>query len=74
MKLEGYVMAKDTDEAQETVEREQRKRWPEVKWMHGREVEGESDNYRCRFGPTTQMLKGKKSLQPNVQDHRSQPK
>lgn len=61
IKLEGHVMAKDSWEAAVVVEADQRKRWPDVKWMHDREVEDEGENEGFKFGPTIQLLKGRKS-------------
>lgn len=53
MKLEGRVVARDASEACDKVERQMRAKWPTVRWMHGREIEGDG----VTFGPTVQKLK-----------------
>lgn len=49
---DGYAI--DVAEALKTTEAEMRARYPKIKWMHGREVEGGG----VLFGPTVRMLKG----------------
>jgi len=60
MSLQGHVMARDSSHAGEIVEKDMRKKWPDIKWMQGRDVEGEGDWECVRFGPTVQQLKGRK--------------
>lgn len=53
MKLEGRVEARDASEACDKVEKQMRAKWPTVRWMQGREIEGDG----VTFGPTVQKLK-----------------
>lgn len=53
MKLEGRVEARDASEACDKVEKQMRAEWPTVRWMQGREIEGDG----VTFGPTVQKLK-----------------
>lgn len=59
-RFEGTGYAKDSRDACDNVEKMMRAKWPEIKWKHGREVEGEGDNRGVKFGPTVQMLRTKK--------------
>lgn len=63
MSLQGHVWATDSSQAGDIVESEQRARWPEVRWMHGKEVEGEGENYNVQFGPTTQQMKATREVE-----------
>lgn len=53
MKLEGRVVAKDASDAIDKVEKQMRAKWPTVRWMQGKEIEGDG----WTFGPTVQKLK-----------------
>jgi len=55
LKLEGNVTASGAKAAADIVEEEMRILHPTVRWMRGREVEGNG----CTFGPTVQKLKKK---------------
>ena len=46
-------MAADSGAACDKVEREMRAKYPTIRWMQGREIEGDG----WRFGPTVQKLK-----------------
>jgi hypothetical protein len=59
LKLEGYVTAADARAACDIVEREMRAKHPTVRWMQGREIEGDG----FTFGPTVQKLKRKQNEQ-----------
>jgi hypothetical protein len=54
IKLQGRVVAKDASAACDLVDAEMRKQHPNIKWMQGREIEGNG----FRFGPTVQKLRG----------------
>ena len=53
MKLEGRVVATDASAACDKVEKQMRAEWPTVRWMQGKEIEGDG----MTFGPTVQKLK-----------------
>lgn len=53
-KFSGSGFAGDADEAIKIIEKMMREKFPAMRWMHGREVEGGNVTY----GPTVQMLKG----------------
>ncbi len=64
MKLEGRVEARDASEACDKVEKQMRAKWPDVRWMQGREIEADG----VTFGPTVQKLKTPiKARKQNVQ-------
>lgn len=53
MKLEGRVVAHDASEACDRVEKQMRAEHPTMRWMQGKEIEGNG----VTFGPTVQKLK-----------------
>lgn len=53
IKLEGRVVAHDASEACDRVEKQMRAEYPTMRWMQGKELEG--DGVTC--GPTVQKLK-----------------
>lgn len=53
VKLEGRIEAADADEALAKVEAAMRSRYPTMRWMQGKEIEGGG----VRLGPTVQKLK-----------------
>ena len=57
IKLEGDVMARNESEACAKVEATMRAAHPEIRWMQGREIEGDG----VMFGPTVQKLKRKQN-------------
>lgn len=68
IKFEGHGWAEDSHKAADQIETMMRAKYPDIKWMHGREIEGGN----VTFGPTIQMLKEKRKL--DVAIHRpSQP-
>ena len=59
VKLEGRVDAANEAAACRTVEAIMRAEYPTVRWMQGREIEGDG----VMFGPTVQKLKRKQNKQ-----------
>lgn len=59
IKLEGHVQATNDTSACHTVEAIMRAEHPTVRWMQGREIEGNG----VMFGPTVQKLKRKQNTQ-----------
>lgn len=57
LSFNGKIIAKDADEALRNVEKMMRAKYPTVKWMQGKEIEGVGHNLRVTFGPTVQKLK-----------------
>lgn len=53
LRFEGYTIATDEDAALSSVENQMRAKHPEVRWMHGTEIEGDG----VTFGPTVRKLK-----------------
>ena len=53
IKLEGRVVAHDAGEACDRVEKQMRAEYPAMRWMQGKEIEGNG----VAFGPTVQKLK-----------------
>lgn len=53
MKLEGRVVAHDASEACDRVEKQMRAEHPTMRWMQGKEIEGNG----VTFGPTVQKMK-----------------
>lgn len=53
LKLEGRVVAHDASEACDRVEKQMRAEYPTMRWMQGKELEGDG----VTFGPTVQKLK-----------------
>ena len=59
-RFEGTGYAKSAAIAADNVEKMMRKNHPEITWMQGKQIEGVGANHGVTFGPTVQMLKGKK--------------
>lgn len=53
LKLQGHVTAPSAGEACDKVEAAMRKEHPTVRWMQGREIEGNG----VSFGPTVQLIR-----------------
>ncbi len=53
--FEGTGFAVDAEAAGQNIEKMMRGQWPSLRWMHGKDVEGEGDNVGVKFGPTVQM-------------------
>ena len=65
VKLEGRIEAADAGEACDKVEAAMRSRYPTMRWMQGRELEGDG----VRFGPTVQKLKTPVARKQNEKAH-----
>lgn len=52
-RFEGTIQAEDYDKASRSVEEMMRARWPKMRWMQGREIEG----WGWNLGPTVQKMK-----------------
>lgn len=53
MKLEGEINAASAYDAADKVDAQMRKRFPKVRWMRGRKIEGDG----IQYGPTVRRLK-----------------
>lgn len=55
--FEGTGWAVDSDEALDNIEAMMRAKFPEIRWKHGRAIEGVGENHGLQFGPSVRMLK-----------------
>jgi hypothetical protein len=56
LRLSGRTEAETMNEAMDKVDRFLRGQYPDVHWMHGKDIEGDGIYARTKFGPTLREI------------------